>query len=52
MIKKPAPSEIFKDRLKTARELRKLKQSDLADRAKLPPSSVAHFEAGSRKAVF
>jgi transcriptional regulator with XRE-family HTH domain len=52
MIKKPAPSEIFKDRLKTARELRKLKQSDLADRAKLPPSSVAHFEAGSRKPSF
>jgi transcriptional regulator with XRE-family HTH domain len=52
MIKKAAPSEIFKDRLKTARELRKLKQSDLAAHAKLPPSSVAHFEAGSRKPSF
>src|SRR5580704_16323485 len=52
MNKKPAPSEMFKDRLKSARELRKLKQSELADRAKLPPSSIAHFEAGSRKPSF
>jgi transcriptional regulator with XRE-family HTH domain len=46
------PSEIFKDRLKAARELRKLKQRELADRAKLPPSSIAHFEGGSRKPSF
>jgi transcriptional regulator with XRE-family HTH domain len=52
MIKQPAPSEIFKERLKTARELRQLKQSELADRAKLPPSSIAHFEAGARKPSF
>jgi transcriptional regulator with XRE-family HTH domain len=48
----PTPSEIFKDRLKAARELRELKQSELADRAKLPPSSIAHFEGGSRKPSF
>lgn len=50
--KKPAPSELFPQRLKAARELRDLKQSELAERAKLPPSSVAHFEAGSRKPSF
>jgi transcriptional regulator with XRE-family HTH domain len=48
----PTPSEIFNDRLKAARELRQLKQSELADRAKLPPSSIAHFEGGSRKPSF
>ncbi|HVM78159.1 MAG TPA: helix-turn-helix transcriptional regulator [Stellaceae bacterium] len=52
MIKQPAPSEIFRERVKTARELRQLKQSELADRAKLPPSSIAHFEAGARKPSF
>ena len=46
------PSEIFKERLRAARELREMKQSELAARAKLPPSSIAHFEAGSRKPSF
>ena len=50
--KKPAPSEIFKERLKAAREWREMKQSELAERAKLPPSSIAHFEAGARKPSF
>lgn len=49
---KPPPSEIFKIRLKTARELRELKQNELAEKAKMPPSSIAHFEAGSRKPSF
>jgi transcriptional regulator with XRE-family HTH domain len=53
MIKKPAPSEIFKERLKIAREqLRQWSQSELASRAGLPPSSIAHFESGSRKPSF
>ena len=52
MTKRKDPSEIFKERLKTARELRKWSQSELADRAQLPPSSIAHFEAGSRKPSF
>lgn len=52
MTKKATPSEIFKDRLKAARELRQLKQSEVAERAKLPPSSIAHFEAGARKPSF
>lgn len=47
-----APSEVFPQRLKSAREFRELKQSALAERAKLPPSSIAHFEAGSRKPSF
>lgn len=47
------PSEIFQERLKTAREqLRKWSQSELAGRAGMPPSSIAHFEAGSRKPSF
>jgi transcriptional regulator with XRE-family HTH domain len=47
------PSEIFKERLKTARdELRKWSQSQLAEKADLPPSSIAHFETGTRKPSF
>lgn len=46
------PSEIFQERLKAARELRDLSQSDLASRARMPPSSIAHFESGSRKPSF
>src|SRR6266478_3407714 len=47
------PSEIFKERLKTAREtLRKWSQSQLGEKAKLPPSSIAHFETGTRKPSF
>ena len=47
-----SPSEIFKERLKTARGLREWSQSEIASRAELPPSSIAHFEAGSRKPSF
>lgn len=47
------PSEIFKKRLKVAREqLRKWSQSELAGKAGMPPSSIAHFETGSRKPSF
>lgn len=53
MTDKPAPTEIFKIRLRTARdELRRLSQSALAEKAGLPASSIAHFEAGSRKPSF
>jgi len=52
MTQESAPSELFRERLKAARELRELKQSELAERAKLPPSSIAHFEGGSRKPSF
>lgn len=46
------PSEIFPERLKAARELRKWSQSELGRHAGLPPSSIAHFETGSRKPSF
>jgi len=53
MTDTPSPSEIFKERLKIAREsIRKWSQAELATRAKLPPSSIAHFEAGARKPSF
>jgi transcriptional regulator with XRE-family HTH domain len=43
------PADIFAERLKKARELRALSQTQLAADAALPPSSVSHFEAGARK---
>jgi len=46
------PSELFQERLKVARDLRKWSQGDLANRAGMPPSSIAHFESGSRKPSF
>ena len=52
MTEKNNPSEIFRERLKTARDLRELSQSELAQRAKMPASSIAHFESGSRKPSF
>src|SRR5258705_13093017 len=45
-------TDIFKERLRFARELRRLNQTDLAAKAGLPPSSVSHFEAGARKPSF
>jgi transcriptional regulator with XRE-family HTH domain len=53
MIKRLDPSEIFAERLRTARvKVRQWSQSELAERAQLPPSSIAHFESGSRKPSF
>jgi transcriptional regulator with XRE-family HTH domain len=52
MINEPAPSEMFKIRLKAARDLRGWSQSELGTRSGLPPSSIAHFESGSRKPSF
>lgn len=42
-------TDIFKERLKSVRELRGLSQNQLATNSGLPPSSVSHFEAGARK---
>ncbi len=47
-----APSKLFQARLKAAREMRQWSQSDLAGRSGLSPSSIAHFETGSRKPSF
>ena len=52
MIEKNTPSEIFQERLRAARSTRNWSQSDLAERASLPTSSIAHFETGSRKPSF
>lgn len=43
---------IFQKRLRGARENRKLSQSQLAEIAKIQPSSISHFESGSRKPSF
>lgn len=43
---------VFPARLKAARELRQLSQGALAEKAKLPPSSISHFEANKRKPSF
>jgi transcriptional regulator with XRE-family HTH domain len=42
----------FPARLVRARDLRGLSQIDLAKKAGIPPSSVSHFEAGTRKPSF
>jgi transcriptional regulator with XRE-family HTH domain len=46
------PSEVFQERLRTAREFRELSQGDLAQRAGLQASAVSHFETGTRKPSF
>ena len=52
MTSEPAPSEVFKERLRAARELRKLSQPELAKLVGMPPSSISHFEGGGRKPSF
>lgn len=46
------PTDIFRERLKAARALRGLNQTDLAAKVGLPPSSMSHFESGTRKPSF
>lgn len=52
MSDKSPTSNLFKERLKAARELRQWSQGELARQADMPPSSIAHFESGSRKPSF
>lgn len=52
MSESTSPSEIFKKRLRTAREFRELSQGELAKRARLQASAVSHFETGTRKPSF
>jgi len=47
-----AMSEKFPARLRAARALRGLSQSELAERADLQPSAVSHFETGRRSPSF
>jgi transcriptional regulator with XRE-family HTH domain len=49
--KKDQPDQ-FPNRLKSARDLRGWNQAELAAKAVMPPSSIAHFEAGARKPSF
>ena len=52
MSESSTPSTIFPDRLRRAREYRGLTQGELADRARLQPSAISHFETGTRKPSF
>lgn len=47
------PSDPFSARLREARvDLRKMSQNELAAVTKMPSTSIAHFEGGSRKPSF
>ncbi len=52
MSESTPPSEIFSERLKSARELRDLTQSELAKRSGLQASAISHFETRARKPSF
>lgn len=52
MIKLVEEARDFQHRLRKAREMREMSQSQLAEKAKIPASSVSHFEAGARKPSF
>ena len=52
MSESSKPSDIFPERLRTAREHRELSQGELADRAGLQASAVSHFETAGRKPSF
>lgn len=52
MADETTPSEIFRERLREARKLRGYNQDELATKAGMPASSVAHFEGGTRKPSF
>ena len=41
--------ELFRRRLRAARDLRELSQSELAARAGLQQAAVSHYESGSRR---
>lgn len=45
-------ADIFAERLRTAREYRKLSQSELAEKTGLLPSAISHFETGRRSPSF
>ena len=52
MVKSRNASQDFPDRLRAAREKRKLSQGNLANRAGFKPSAISHFETGARKPSF
>ena len=52
VTKSSQPTELFPQRLRSARTARNLSQSELARRAGLQASAVSHFETGTRKPSF
>ena len=52
MNKSRSSSNIFPQRLRSAREIRELNQEKLARRAGLQASAISHFETGTRKPSF
>ena len=44
--------DVFSERLRCAREMRKLTQIELGIRASLPSTTIAHLETSSRKPSF
>ncbi len=52
MSESSIPTGDFASRLRKTRENRELSQSQLAQRAGMQPSAIAHFEAGRRKPSF
>lgn len=52
MPESSSPSPAFQDRLRLAREARKLTQSELAEKAGFQPSAISHFETGGRTPSF
>jgi transcriptional regulator with XRE-family HTH domain len=45
-------ADIFAERLRSVRDLRKMSQSDLAEKTGLMSSAVSHFETGRRSPSF
>lgn len=52
MTKSSRAPETFGDRLKKARDLRSMSQGELAERARMQPAAISHFETGARKPSF
>lgn len=52
MTEEVSPSDIFRKRLREAREMRGYRQEQLAERARMPATTIAHFEGGTRKPSF
>ena len=52
MDKSSHATDMFMDRLRAAREARRISQVELAERTGLQSSAISHFETGTRKPSF